>query len=88
MIKKRTREEVELMRESGRLVAGSLDLAATLIEPGLTTERLDREIEEYIRSNGASPEFKGFHGYPAATCVSVNDQVVHGIPGELSLIHI
>jgi len=73
------------MRESGRLVAGSLDLAAVLIEPGLTTERLDREIEEYIRSNGASPEFKGFHGYPAATCVSVNEQVVHGIPGERGL---
>ncbi|MBD3347841.1 MAG: type I methionyl aminopeptidase [Candidatus Eisenbacteria bacterium] len=86
MIKVRSTEEVELMRESGRLVAGALDLAGRLIEPGVTTGRIDGEIEDYIRSNGATPEFKGFSGYPAATCVSVNEQVVHGIPGDRVLV--
>ena len=85
MIKIRTPEEVELIRESGRLVAGSLDLAGELVKDGVTTELLDREIENFIASNGGSPEFKGFHGYPAASCVSVNEEVVHGIPGSREL---
>jgi methionyl aminopeptidase len=82
MIRTRTREEVELMRRSGYLVAGSLDLAAKLIASGTAAGTLDREIEAYIRDNGGVPAFKGFRGYPAAICVSVNEQVVHGIPGE------
>ncbi len=85
MIKIRTPDEVELIRESGRVLAESLDLAEELIGAGVTTEFLDREIENFIVSNGGVPEFKGFHGYPAATCVSINDQVVHGIPGPREL---
>jgi len=81
MINIRTDAEVELIRDSGRLVAGALDLAGELVRPGIETAELDREIEEYIVGNGASPEFKGFHGYPAAICASVNEEVVHGIPG-------
>ncbi len=82
MINIRTREEIELMRESGRLVAGALDLASELVGPGVETGALDREIEGYIRGNGATPEFKGYQGYPATICASVNEEVVHGIPGS------
>ncbi len=81
MINIRSSEEIELIRESGRIVAGSLDLAGRLAREGASTEELDREIEDYIRSEGGTPEFKGFHGYPAAICASVNEEVVHGIPG-------
>jgi methionyl aminopeptidase len=86
MINIRTDAEVELIRDSGRLVAGALDLAAELVGPGVDTETLDREIEEYIVGNGATPEFKGFHGYPASICASVNEEVVHGIPGNRVLL--
>ena len=85
MINIRSREEIELIRESGRLVAGALDLASELVGPGVETGTLDREIEEYIIGHGATPEFKGFHGYPAAICASVNEEVVHGIPGSRAL---
>ncbi|MCK4512629.1 type I methionyl aminopeptidase [bacterium] len=82
MINIRSSEEIELIRGSARLVAQSLDLAAELIRPGVTTGELDREIESFIRSHGGAPEFKGFHGYPAAICASIDEEVVHGIPGE------
>jgi methionyl aminopeptidase len=85
MIKIRTAEEIELVRESGRIVAEALDLAGELVSAGITTARLDREVEAFIRGNGGTPEFKGFHGYPAAICASVNEEVVHGIPGPRSL---
>ena len=85
MINIRNRDEIELIRESGRLVAGALDLASELVGPGVETGELDREIEDYILGHGATPEFKGFHGYPAAICASVNEEVVHGIPGSRAL---
>ena len=85
MINIRNRDEIELIRESGRLVAGALDLASELVGPGVETGTLDREIEEYIIGHGATPEFKGFHGYPATICASVNEEVVHGIPGPRAL---
>jgi methionyl aminopeptidase len=85
MINIRNRDEIELIRESGRLVAGALDLASELVGPGVETGTLDREIEEYIIGHGATPEFKGFHGYPAAICASINEEVVHGIPGSRAL---
>ncbi len=82
MINIRSSEEIELIRGSAKLVAQSLDLAGELVRPGVTTGELDREIESFIRSHGGTPEFKGFHGYPAAICASVDEEVVHGIPGE------
>ncbi len=82
MINIRSSEEIELIRGSARLVAQSLDLAAELVRPGVTTGELDREIEAFIRSHGGTPEFKGFHGYPATICASVDEEVVHGIPGK------
>ncbi len=82
MIMIRRPDEIELIRESGRVVAGALDLAEELIRPGMTTAELDRAIEDYALGRDATPEFKGFHGYPAAICASVNEEVVHGIPGS------
>ncbi|MCK4232617.1 type I methionyl aminopeptidase [candidate division WOR-3 bacterium] len=82
MIRIRRPDEIELIHESGQLVAGALDLAGGLIRPGITTGELDKEIERYTRSYGASPEFKGYQGYPASICASVNEEVVHGIPGS------
>ena len=85
MIRIRNHDEIELIRESGRLVAGALDLASELVGPGVETGALNREIEEYIIGHGATPEFKGYQGYPAAICASVNEEVVHGIPGSRAL---
>lgn len=69
------------MREAGKVVAGALDKLAEAIEPGVTTAELDQIAEEYILSKGAKPAFKGLYGFPATICASVNEQVVHGIPG-------
>jgi len=85
MISIRRPDEVALIRESGRLVAGALELAGSMVRPGVTTGQIDEEIESFIRGHGATPEFKGYHGYPAATCTSVNEEVVHGIPGTREL---
>ncbi|MCD4690167.1 type I methionyl aminopeptidase [bacterium] len=85
MIRIRNSEEIELLRESGRLVAESLALAGKLVRPGITTVELDAEIEKFIRSNEGSPEFKGYNGFPAAACISINEEVVHGIPGPREL---
>jgi len=81
-IKIKTDEEIELMRASGRVLASALRLLGSMIEPGVTTEALDRAAEEFIRSHGAVPSFKGYRGFPASICTSVNSEVVHGIPGR------
>ncbi len=78
-------DEVEKIRASARIVAEALQLAGTLVVPGVTTAEIDSRIEELIRSRGAVPSFKGYRGYPAATCISVNEVVVHGIPGTRRL---
>lgn len=68
------------MREACRISAGALQLIGKAIEPGVTTAELDRLAEEYIRSQGAVPNFKDYHGYPATACISINNEVIHGIP--------
>ncbi|GAB4320652.1 MAG: type I methionyl aminopeptidase [Candidatus Zixiibacteriota bacterium] len=73
------------MRKAGRLVAETLDLVCSAIRPGMTTRELDAMAEDYIRSHGAEPAFKGYMDYPATLCVSINDEVVHGIPGDRRL---
>ncbi len=83
-------QEVELMKESCRIVAEVLRLLKVMIRPGITTEELDRIAEEYIGSQAAEPAFKGYGNddenlYPASLCTSVNDEVVHGIPGARKL---
>lgn len=85
MIAIKTRDEVELMRKAGRLVAETLDLVCGAVRPGMTTRELDAMAEEFIRSHGAEPAFKGYMDYPATLCVSINDEVVHGIPGDRRL---
>lgn len=73
--------ELARMREAGRVVAGVLALLQERACPGVTTAELDALAEWYIRSHGATPSFKGYRGFPASTCISVNEEVVHGIPG-------
>ncbi len=82
MIVLKTKEEIEIMRHAGRVAAMTLDMVADTIEAGMTTADLDRLVEDFIRSHGAIPGFKGYQGYPASACVSIDDEVVHGIPGK------
>ncbi|HZO33945.1 MAG TPA: type I methionyl aminopeptidase [Gaiellaceae bacterium] len=81
MIIRKSKREIETMRRAGTVVAGTLALLEQHVQAGVTTGELDALAEEYIRSHGGSPTFKGYKGYPAATCLSPNDMVVHGIPG-------
>ncbi|SDH58998.1 methionyl aminopeptidase [Desulfosporosinus hippei DSM 8344] len=73
------------MRDAGRIVAETLELIREHAKPGVTTLELDRMAEKYIRAQGAIPAFKGYNGFPATLCTSVNEQVVHGIPGLRTL---
>lgn len=77
-----TSEEVELLRENAVIVSKTLAEVAKYIEPGVKTITLDKIAEEFIRDAGAVPGFKGYRGFPGTLCVSVNEEVVHGIPGE------
>ena len=82
MIHLKTDEEIEIMRENNLLVSRTLAEVGRNIRPGVTTRELNRIAEEFIRANGAEPAFLGYQGYPASVCISVNEQVVHGIPGD------
>lgn len=70
------------MRQAGRIVAATLEVLRNEIRPGIATAKLDAVAEQEIRSRNAIPSFKGYRGFPASLCVSINDEVVHGIPGE------
>ena len=85
MIHIKTRSEIEKMRFSGKIVANAHDLIRKAIKPGVTTLELDKIAEDYIRSQGAVPSFKGYHGFPASICASINNEVVHGIPDHRKL---
>jgi methionyl aminopeptidase len=78
----KTPSELALMREAGLVVARTLAVLAAAVQPGISTAELDALAEREIRSAGALSSFKGYHGYPATICTSVNDQIVHGIPRE------
>lgn len=78
--------EIELMRESGRLLALVHDELAKMIHPGISTKQIDKVCEEIIRSYGCTPNFLHYQGYPASVCVSVNEEVVHGIPSHSRII--
>jgi methionyl aminopeptidase len=82
VIIRKSSDEIARMRRAGRIVAGTIAEVTAAVRPGITTEALDRVAEGYIRTQGALPSFKGYRGFPASICTSVNDQVVHGIPGE------
>ncbi len=81
MITLKTERELKLMQEAGRIVALALDAVAKAITPGITTAELDAIAEKTIVDCGARPSFKGYNGFPANICTSVNEEVVHGIPG-------
>jgi methionyl aminopeptidase len=81
MIQIKTETEIAKMRDAGLIVGAALELLRDAVAPGVTTAELDRLAEEHIRASGAVPSFKGYHGFPATICASVNDEIVHGIPG-------
>jgi methionyl aminopeptidase len=81
MIVLKSADEIERMRQAGRVTARTVERLMEAVGPGVTTAELDALAEESIRSYGCTPSFKGYRGFPASICTSVNDQVVHGIPG-------
>lgn len=85
MIVLKSEDELRAMREAGRLVARTHAVVQAAIRPGITTASLDALAEEYIRNHGALSAFKGYNGYPSNICVSINEEVVHGIPGSRTL---
>ena len=85
MVYTRSREEIEKIRVSAQLVAMTLRELGRAVRPGVTTAELDRLAETFIRDHGARPAFKGYRGFPASICPSVNEEVVHGMPGPRTL---
>jgi methionyl aminopeptidase len=85
MIIKKTPAEIDKMARAGDILVRTMDLVAGKIRPGVTTQDLDLAAEKYIRSQGATPAFKGYRGFPGSICASPNDMVVHGIPGRFRL---
>lgn len=82
MIVLKTSRELAIMKEACVISAGALQTVAKAVEPGVSTAELDRLAEEYIRSKGAVPNFKNYQGYPATACISINNEVIHGIPSK------
>ena len=80
MIYLKTKREIELMKEACRITKGMLDICEKNIRPGISTLELDKIAEDYCRSQGAIPNFKGYGGFPASICASIDDVIVHGIP--------
>lgn len=80
MIVLKTGRELKIMREACRISAGALQTAGKAVEPGVTTAEIDKLAEDYIRSQGGVPNFKNYQGYPATACISINNEVIHGIP--------
>lgn len=85
MIHIRSKTEIDLIKHSCRIVVDALDLVDSLIKPGIETRIIDKDVERFIASKGARPAFKGYNGFPASCCISVEDEVVHGIPGKRQL---
>ncbi|PKK84586.1 MAG: type I methionyl aminopeptidase [candidate division Zixibacteria bacterium HGW-Zixibacteria-1] len=86
MIVLKTDAQIKIMRKAGKIVAETLKMIGEKIQPEITTADLDRMAEEYILSLGAKPAFKGYRGFPATLCVSIDEEVVHGIPGSRRLV--
>jgi methionyl aminopeptidase len=82
MITLKTPKEIELMRKSGVIASGARKLAGQMLKAGIATRAIDREVRAYMKANGALPSFLNYRGFPASVCVSVNDEVIHGIPGK------
>lgn len=78
--------EIDIMRKAGRITAGARSIARQALHAGVSTKEIDREVNRFIIKSGAIPTFKGYGGFPASTCISVNEEVIHGIPGK-KIIH-
>jgi methionyl aminopeptidase len=85
MIILKTRREIEIMKKAGRLVAKAHELVRNNIKPGITTKELDQIVEDFLKSQNAIPTFKGYNGFPYSICASINEEVVHGMPGDIKL---
>ena len=85
MISLKSPREIEAMRRAGRLTAQARALAGSLVRPGITTHEIDRTVRRFIESHGAKPSFLGYGGFPGSACISVNEVVIHGIPGPYKL---
>ena len=81
MIIVKSEREIELMRRAGKITAAARALAGEMVKPGVTTHEIDKAVYRFIKSQGAEPSFLNYSGYPASVCVSVNDEIIHGIPG-------
>lgn len=86
MISIKSAKEIEMMKKAGRITGGALKHAGEVISVGMTTYELDKIIHRYIVSHGAKPSFLGYGGFPGSACISVNDEVIHGIPGPRKLM--
>lgn len=78
----KTASEIEIMRKAGKITAGARSVARAAIADGLTTKQVDKEVNDFILKSRAIPTFKGYGGFPASTCISINEEVIHGIPGK------
>lgn len=82
MITLKSSHEIDLMRRSGKITAAARALAGEMVKPGVTTREINDAVERFIRQQGAVPSFLHYNGYPASVCISVNDEIIHGIPGK------
>lgn len=82
MITLKSSHEIDLMRRSGKITAAARALAGEMVKPGVTTQEINDAVERFIRKQGAVPSFLHYNGYPASVCISVNDEIIHGIPGK------
>ena len=82
MITLKSAHEIELMRRAGKITAAARALAREMVKPGVTTQQIDKAVHKFITEQGAIPSFLHYNGYPASVCVSVNDEIIHGIPGK------
>ena len=82
MITLKSSREIELMRQAGKITAAARALAGAMVEPGVSTREINKAVHHFIRSKGAVPSFLGYNGFPSSVCISVNDEVIHGIPGS------
>ena len=87
MIIIKSQQEIEIMRESGKVTAFILSELANIIKPGITTLEIDEFVEDTILKNNMVPSFKGYNGFPGSACVSVNEELVHGIPSKLKILN-
>ena len=86
MVVLKTTRELSLMREACRISAGALKAAGEAVEPGVSTEEIDQIAYKYIKSQGAEPNFLNLYGFPATACISINDEVIHGIPSKKRIL--